>query len=475
MPLYSLQALFVLFCWIPAVLYIFKRFPPQRALIVSFIGAWIFLPVVAFPLPGIPDLTKMSATCYGVLLATVIYDAVRIRSFRPSWLDLPMLIWCLCPFASSIANDLGAYDGFSSALDQTMTWGVPYFLGRIYLCNLAGLRQLAIGIFTGGLIYIPFCLLETRISPQLHRIAYGYHAHSFAQTIRYGGFRPTVFMEHGLMVGAWMTAAALTGVWLWKAGVIRQLWGIQVGWLVAALLVTAVLVKSTGAILLLVLGIAILFVAMWFRNAFPLLLLIVSISLYLYFAVSGTFIADQIVSSMSGVMPQERVESLEFRYNNEELLSDKAREKITFGWGGWGRSRIYDAWGEDISVTDSLWIIAFGANGAVGVISLTASLLFPVVRFLQLYRASLWHNPKVAPVAALAVLLTLYMVDCVLNAMINPIYILACGGITGFVLKPTKTNKVMGVRSAVTKRYLVQQKQHQYYLLAPGKSDGKAS
>ncbi len=447
----------VMFGWIPAVLYLFMRFPAQWAIVASFITAWLFLPLAEFPLPGLPDYTKMSATCYGILLATFIFDAKRFSSFQLSWLDLPMLIWCVCPFASSISNSLGPYDGFSAALLQTVTWGVPYFLGRIYLNNLNGLRRLAIGIFAGGLIYIPLCLVETRIGPQLHLWIYGFtQTFDWGTAIRYGGYRPTVFMQTGLMVGAWMMAAALIGVWLWKAGVIRQLWAIPIGWLVAALLVTFVLIKSTGAWFLLAIGIVILFLARCFRTAFVLLLLIVSISVYLYFGVTGIYITDQVASSISGVVPEERVESLEFRFNNEELLSDKARERIIFGWGGWGRNRIYDEWGKDISITDSLWIIAFGANGAVGLLSLTASLLLPVIGFLRRYPASLWFNPKVAPAAALAVLLTLYMLDCLLNAMINPIYTLVCGGIAGVALKQTRTSKVVRASSSVKQRYLVQ-------------------
>lgn len=444
----------VMYGWILAVLYLFNRLSARQALVVSFITAWLFLPEAKFPLPGLPDYTKMTATCYGVLLATIVFDAKRFTSFQPGWLDLPMLVWCICPFASSMSNDLGWYDGVTAVIAQTAVWGVPYYLGRVYLNDLDGLRKLAIGIFTGGLIYIPFCLLEIRISPQLHRIIYGFHAREdFSQTIRYGGFRPTVFMEHGLMVGAWMIAAALIGVWLWKAGAIRQLWDIPVKWLVAALLVTSVLVKSTGALILLGIGIVILFVAKWFRTAFTLLLLTGAISLYLYLAVTGTFVADQIASSMSGVLPQDRVASLEFRFNNEELLSEKARERIIFGWGGWGRNRVFDEWGEDISVTDSLWIIAFGSYGTVGVISFTASLLLPVLVFLQRYPASLWLNRRVAPAAALAVLLALYTLDCFLNAMINPIYTLACGGIAGLVLKQTRTSKITRIRSSVAGHY----------------------
>lgn len=431
-----------MFGWIPLVLYLFIRLPARQAVIVSFIGAWLFLPQADFVLPGLPNYTKITATCYGVLLATIIFDASRFGSFRLRWLDLPMLIWCLCPFLSSISNQLGGYDGVAAVLYQTITWGVPYYLGRLYLGNLIGLKKLAIGIFIGGLVYVPLCLFEVKMSPQLHRIVYGYHPHFFAQTIRYGGFRPTVFMEHGLMVGAWMMAAALIGVWLWHTKVINQVWGIPLELLVSVLLFTVVLVKSTGAWFLLSIGILILFVTKWFRNTALVLLVIVTMSSYLFMGMTGALSSQQrseIVSVAAEMTNPERAQSLEFRLDNEEILSDKARQRMIFGWGGWGRSRVYSNYdGRDISVTDSLWIIAFGSNGAVGLISLTTSMLLPVVVFLRRYPARLWFHRSVAPAASLAVLLTLYMLDCILNAMTNPIYMVVCGGIAGVALQPNK-------------------------------------
>jgi hypothetical protein len=61
----------------------------------------------------------------------------------------------------------------------------------------------------------------------------------------------------------------------------------------------------------------------------------------------------------------------------------------------------------------------------------------------------------------LAVIVTLYMFDCVLNAMTNPIFALASGGISGAVLEERKTNQVRGTPSVVPRRALVQPRQNQ--------------
>ena len=430
----------VMFGWIPIVILLFKKFPAQQAVIIGFIVAWLFLPQAKFSISGLPDYTKISATCYGVLLASFIYDNGRLNSFRFSLLDIPMLIWCICPIFSSLSNGLGLYDGLSSTLSQTMAWGIPYFLGRIYLNNITGLRNLAFGIFLGGLVYIPLCLIEIRMSPQLHRIVYGYHAHSFAQTIRAGGFRPTVFMQHGLEVGMWMMAATLIGIWLWKTNCIKQIYGIATKWLVVALLITFILVKSTGAYLLLFLGIVVFFIVWYFRTSITVLLIIASINFYLsQNIIIPEHFASQFIVSLEKVFPQERIQSLQYRIDNEILLKEKAQQKMIFGWGGWGRNRVYDYnWeGElvDISTTDSLWIIAFGINGILGLVSLFLAFFVPIIHFIRMYPGNTWCHPKLAPIAALVVVLTLYMIDCLLNFMINPIFILACGGVAGLTVE----------------------------------------
>jgi hypothetical protein len=442
------QAQLVMLAWLPIVLYLFRIFPAQRAIVVSFIVAWLFLPQRAgFSLPGLPDYERMSATCYSILLATFLYDARRFTSFRFGWLDVPMLVVCLCPLISSITNDLGVYDGLSASLNQTVAYGIPFFLGRIYLNNLSGLRQLAIAMLAGGLAYIPLCLLEIRFSPQLHAWVYGYFGSpSFVQSLRLGGFRPTVFMSHGLGVGMWMMAATLIAIWLWQSKAIQKVWNIELKWLCLALLITFILIKSTGAYFYLGLGIVILYGAKWLRTALPLFLLIVSISFYLVVGVSGSFGPEQVtqvVSFAQTLTGEERAQSLQFRLDNEQSLAEKAREKLIFGWGGWGRNRVIDYnWkGEpiDTSTTDSMWIIAFGVNGIVGLVAVFASNLLPALTFFRSgYSPSLWLKPQVAPAAVLAVVTTLYALDCTFNYQANPVFILASGGIAGLVMKNSK-------------------------------------
>lgn len=450
----------VMFAWVPIVLYLFSRYPARRAVITSFLAAWLFLPQAQLELPGIPDLTKASVTCYGVLLATLVFDAKRFSSFRFSWLDVPMTIWCLCPFVTSLTNQLGPYDGVSAALEQTMTWGVPYFLGRIYIGSLEGMRQLAVGIFIGGLVYVPLCLFEIRFSPQLHRIVYGGHAAAnFSMTMRLGGYRPTVFMQTGLAVAAFMFVATLIGIWLWQSGTLKQLWGIPIEWLVGSLAVTFILCRSSGALILMVFGLGIMFVARYFRTALPVYFLVALITVYLYVnAETESYVTDQIIDYLSTVFPPERIQSLEFRFNNEELLTDRARERIWFGWGGYGRALVQLNEYGGLTVQDSLWIIAFGMFGTVGLVSLFTAMLAPVIFLFRFrYPASFWFRPKVAPTAVVGVGITLYMVDCILNAMINPIYIVAVGGISAMVLRPRETRQVSRKRvTAASRRYLPQ-------------------
>jgi hypothetical protein len=418
--------------WFLAVLALFWTRAPREAVVASLVVGWLFLPVAGYPVTGLHSKTEIVAL--GVLVASLLLATEPWRRFRPSLLDLPVLVACLAPFASSVTNDLGLYNAGSDVLARSLKWGVPYLLGRVYLSDLRGLRAIATGAFLGGLAYVPLCLLEIRLSPQLHRFVYGYHQHEFIQTIRWGGFRPMVFMQHGLAVGLWMTAACLAGFWLWRTGARTRIWGIPISALLAVLVATTLLVKSAGALILLALGVAALVAARSLRTSLPVVLLLLAAPTYIAARTSGLWSGRDMVELARRFDP-ERADSLRTRLDNEDDLVKRAMEKKAFGWGGWGRAEIKDEEGRSISIRDGLWVIVIGESGLVGLVGLNAFFLLPVVVLLWRYRSRLWRDPALAPAAAIAVLLPLVVIDSLLNAFGAPLFTASAGAIAGFALR----------------------------------------
>ena len=136
-----------------------------------------------------------------------------------------MLVYCMCPLVTAVLNDLGSYEGFSAVLDKVVKFGFPYFIGRLYFNTTEGMRDLAVGVFIGGLIYVPLCLYEVRMSPTLHSDLYGFRASSMEKAMRYGGYRPIGFMWTYLALVMWMTVTTVIGFWLWRGARIRRLCG----------------------------------------------------------------------------------------------------------------------------------------------------------------------------------------------------------------------------------------------------------
>lgn len=432
--------------WTPIVLLLFLALKPRRAVIVSFIAAWLFLPVNvpdSLFIRGLPELDKMTVTCLAVMLGTLIFDKGRLLTFRPKRFDIPMILWCIVPLFASLTNtdstvwghppiDNPVYDGLSESLKQSVTWGLPYLIGRVYFTDAGALRELAIGIFIGGLVYIPLCLFELKMSPQLHFLLYGEHPHAdFSQTIRGGGYRPTVFMKHGLMVALWMASATLIGGWLWFSGVIRKLWGMPVILLLVPLFVVTVLCKSLASLLLMCVGLGTLYFVTRMRMRWPIIALIAVAPCYMTVRASGLWDGMNLVHLAEALVGEDRAQSLELRISNENVLNDRALEKPFFGWAGWGRSRVFDRYGKDISITDGQWVIALGKNGLFGLAAFTAALLMPVWLTLKRIPVRHWSHPQAAPAAAMAIVLIIYMIDNILNAMINPLFMLVAGALAG--------------------------------------------
>jgi len=422
-----------LFGWVPCVLLLFMWLPPRRAVITAFMAGWLFLPAATFDLPGLPDYSKMTATCAGVLLATLVFDVETLLSFRPRWFDLPMFVFCFSPFVTNDVEGIDMWDSMSWSVYQIITWGMPYFIGRVYFSDAEALKELAVGFVIGAIVYIPICWIEIRLSPILSNLIYGIGG-GFSGT-RLGGWRPQGLMASGLMLGMWMTSASLLAIWMWYTGALKRMgkWG--AGWPVLALFVTTVFCKSTGALVLMLSGLGCLFVIKKLGRATPILLMCAPAIVYPAIRAGGYWDGMQMVQIAESTVGRERAQSLEFRLQNEDILTTKALQRYWWGWGRFGRSRVLNEWGKDISVTDGEWVIALGTSGVVGLAAVTMIYLLPVMRLWWRLKGPLWSDPSFAAASAFAVMLTLYSIDNILNAMLNPVITVVMGGLNGAALR----------------------------------------
>ena len=425
-----------MFGWIPVVIALFSRFPARLATAMAFVAGWMFLPVAAFNLPALPDYTKTTATCVGILAGAWMFDKERFSEFRFNIADIPMLLWCTAPFLSSVANGLGAYDGLSQTMYQSITWGLPYYIGRVYFSDTEGLKLLGKAIFIGALVYIPFCWVEMIMSPQLHRLTYGFHQHNFLQTLRDGGgYRPMVYMDHGLMTSMWMVLGVFLGVWMSQVGELpEKILFVPTKYLLIFLIFTTFMMQSIGAIALLGLGLIIIYLSSWVKKPILLIALLAVPHLYVVTRTTGYWNGTNLTELIAEKLSADRAQSLQFRFDNEAILIDRAMEGTVFGWGGFGRSRVFDDKGRDISVADGLWIITLGQNGIYGLMTLIVAVQLPVMLFLMRIKANRWQSVRWAAPAVMAIFLALYMADNLLNAMINPVYMLFNGGLIGMML-----------------------------------------
>ncbi len=417
-----------LFLWLPIVVGIFISQPPRRAVVVSFVVAWLALPNIGFPLSGVPDYTKTSATVAAVLLCISIFDQGRLLSFRPRWYDLPMAFWCLSMFISALTNGLGPYEGIAALLDQLVAWGFPYLIGRFYFTDLDGLRELALGIAIGGLVYVPLCLYEIRMSPVLETMVYGI---VHFEPMRFGGYRPKVFLSGGLELGMWMTNSSLICYQLWSSGAVKTIRGFGFGKLLLILLGTTVLCKSTGALALLVVGIATLMITKWTKRSWAIWLLLAIPPTYTISRGFNLWSGQEAVQVSRSLVGADRAQSLEYRLNMENMLAGRAIQQPIFGWGRFNRNQVSDDKGKVLSVPDSLWIIAFGVAGLVGLGSLVVMMLLPLALTVRRFPVATWSDPRAGPAVALGMILVLTMLDYLSNAMVNPIYSLTMGGLVG--------------------------------------------
>lgn len=427
---------------------LFRLLPLQRALVWTLISGHLLLPsatMIKFPmLPGIDRslISSVSALVLCLLLAPKMAVArdITARGGRQVIFALVTLV-LVTPILTVLQNTqpvidgrtflpgLRLYDGFG-LLSQTLVSLIPLWLGVRYLNTREGHRALLEAIVLGGLFYTLPALLEIRISPQLHRWVYGFFPHDFVQHIRDGGFRPVVFLNHGLMVGIFFCMSIISAVVLYREARRegRGAWT----WLIAAIWLTVVLYlsKSLGALVLaVVFGLAVFVLG---RRLQVVLALVVAVVVMFYPMLRGAgWIPVDAVYEIALSISDDRAASLKFRLDNEDALLDHANKKPLAGWGSWGRHALYDpATGAMTSTTDGIWVIIIGVYGWLGYIGRFGLLTAPIL-FFALRRKT--FGPSFLTPGLLMVLSAL-LVDLLPNAGLVDYVWLMAGAIIGYVL-----------------------------------------
>lgn len=430
----------MLLVWPLVTALLWQRLPPDRALVWTILGAYLVLPpAIAFNLPGVPDLGKDSIPPLMALAMVLLHRRERLPILPDSRIARGlMLVFVLSPFITVLTNGdalsrgpdqvqgMRLYDSLSVMANQAIAV-LPYFLARRYMAEPGAVRVLLVALALGGLAYSLPMLVEIRLSPQLNVMVYGYFQHDFAQAIRSGGFRPFVFLPHGLWVALFAMMATMAALALAREGPTerRPMLLFATLWLFAVL----VLCKSLGPLIYAALLTPLLLLA-------PLRIqMLVAAGLALvvltYPLLRGAHLIplDQILAFADGVSA-ERAQSFGFRVANEEALLAHAAERPWFGWGGYGRNLIFDAvTGHRLTIPDGGWIIVLGIYGWLGYIAQFGLLVLPL---LLMGREALWRRAVLTQsVAALCLIYAANLVDLLPNATLVPLSWLMAGALLG--------------------------------------------
>ena len=437
----NLFAYFALLMWPVVALYLYWRLPLGQATIWTILGGWLLLPVgTEIKFPMVPAIDKGSIPSLAALIGCAVF-AGRVPQFFRGFrlvevLVLTILVGC---FVTSMYNNdpiqigevflpgVGAYDAGSAAIAEFI-FILPFFLGRQFLRNPEHNTEILRALVIGGLAYSLPMLLEVRLSPQLHSWIYGYFPHEFAQQVRYGGFRPVVFLGHGLVVAFFAMTATVAAAACWRTRT-------RVGRLVpsgvtAYLSLMLVLCKTGGALVYgAVLVSLVRFVSPRWQLRVACILTAIALS-YPMLRVTNVFPTKWLLEIAASVST-ERSDSLKTRFDNEEQLLNHAWQRVWVGWGRFGRNRVFDAEsGRDVSITDGYWIITMGTFGLIGFMARFGLLAVAVFRAAGALKYGQTIKDK-GHLAALGLIVAINIVDLLPNSTITPWTWLLVGALLG--------------------------------------------
>lgn len=491
----------VLFMFPLVAVILFNRLGAIRGLIWTILAGYLFLPVrpvIDLPVPGLPYIDKAFVPALSALiligvaqrrelrLAAILQrraEGVRgktaSRNLQPEedtveapskgrgrWVvNLLLVLAILGPVLTTLTNGepllrgdriqrgFQLYDS-GRAVVTVLAMLMPFLLARKHLATSEAHRALLWALVVGGLIYMCLSLYEVRMAPTLNRKLYDFFPHDWRQHIRRGGYRPILFLEHGLRVAIFLAMGIIAVA---VAARVPEFAKRRIALLcvLPPLIVAFWMTKSLGSFMIVCVMVPI---ALFCALRTQILIAAILAGIIMFYPVlrgAGAIPLDPVVS-FARAIEEKRADSLEFRLENEDMLLDRAAQKPLTGWGGYGRWLILNEKGGKESVPDGRWVITIGQFGWLGYLT-EFGLLTVAILMIAFRRRSLEIG---VATAGLVLILTANLIDLIPNSGLTPVTWLLAGSLAGWYEKQRAAvqapQPVGGRKPAVARRSAVQ-------------------
>jgi hypothetical protein len=440
--------------WPIVAIAFYRMRSPVEATVWTILAALLLLPSgFAIKLPMIPAIDKSSLPNVCTFLGCLFLVPHRRRQGSGLGLvELLALMLVVGPVITSVFNNdtivigervlpgVGYYDGISALLSQLLIF-IPFLLGRRVFQNPEDTEVMIRCLAIAGLFYSLPILLEVRLSPQLSNWIYGFFSSGFNTEVRYGGFRPVVFMQNGLALAFFVVTTLLAAVAIWRVG--DRIMSLPPAGPTAYLGFLVILCKSGGALIYAIFGgFFVRYVKPRAQLRLSLLLACIGLS-YPILRITDLF-PDKVLVQIAGSLDKERAQSLQVRFEQERKLLDHASERFFFGWGRYGRNRVYEESGKDSSITDGEWIETVGQFGLIGFLAEFGLLTWPVFRAVTAFKFVRTQRDQIF-LATLALLVALGIIEQLPNASISSWSWLLAGSLLG------RAERLKGFASATSR------------------------
>lgn len=426
----------------PVAMIVLASTRPEVGVAVVLVGATLLLPeLVAFDPPLLPPFDKTTIACTCALAGLLLFRRGRLAAAPPGRrVDLFLVLLMIGAIGTVTTNAdafrvgpvaigaLAPWDVLSMVVRDLLAIAVPFYLGRAVHRDARDARTLLLVLVAGAVAYAPLIFVELVMSPQLHRWVYGFHQHEFVQTMRGGGYRPMVFMSHGLAVALFVAIACVAATAFARERI--RIAPLSSRLVAAGLLVVLLSCKSSAAAVY----IAVLVPLAWFAapRAQALIVAVAACVTLAYPLLRATeaFPIDAVVTA-SKTISEQRAASVAFRFQNERLLLDRAAERPWFGWGGFQRGLVFDEdSGKQVAIPDGHWIVQLGTRGVVGFVGVFGLLSWPLLAFPRSLARVRGKRDRVV-LCGLALVVAVSLVDLLPNGLYTCLPFYLAGALYG--------------------------------------------